>query len=118
MNIFNYFSDFRIAQIEAGLAENRAGDARLELQNLQRTTDALTLACQALWEIVRTQTGLDDQALLLKMEEIDVRDGTQDGKIKPAPVQCPQCHRRTSSNRRECLYCGTPLPVEHVFETS
>ncbi|MBM3822088.1 MAG: hypothetical protein FJ404_04200 [Verrucomicrobia bacterium] len=83
---------------------------------MKRKADALTIACQALWELLRRNSDLSDDLLIRTMEEIDLRDGKQDGKITRRPVPCPKCRRNSQSGRSHCLYCGELLPVVHVFE--
>ncbi|NUN95866.1 MAG: hypothetical protein HUU16_06810 [Candidatus Omnitrophica bacterium] len=105
-------------------AERRASDAALdtkflkgEILDLQWKADALTIACQALWEVLRGEVGLSDDMILMKMEEIDLRDGRADGKISREVVICERCGRKGNSARKQCLYCGSPLSPENVFES-
>jgi hypothetical protein len=104
------------AQSRAAHAQSVAEQLRWELDTLKRKSDALTLACQALWEIVRTEIGLSDSALLERMRDIDVRDGKLDGRITPRVAECPRCGRKSKATRKDCIYCGTTLPTENVFE--
>jgi hypothetical protein len=104
------------AQNRAAHAQTVAEQLRWELDTLKHKSDALTLACQALWEIVRTETGLSDSALLERMRDIDVRDGKLDGRITPRVAECPTCGRKSKATRKDCIYCGTTLPTENVFE--
>lgn len=97
-------------------AKSAADRAQWEINDLKRKADALTITCQALWEIVRAQGGLSDSLLLAKMQEIDARDGRVDGKISGTLADCPACGRRSQAKRKSCLYCGEPLPVDHIFE--
>jgi hypothetical protein len=106
------------AQNHTVRAQSVAEQLLWELDTLKRKSDALTLACQALWEIVRTQTDLTDSALLKRMREIDVRDGKLDGRISPRVASCSRCGRKSSATRKECIYCGAKLPAENVFEKS
>ena len=92
-------------------AKQSTESLRRQIEDLQRKSDALTIACQALWEIVRNQSQMTDLVLLRKMEEIDLRDGRADGKISKTFVECPNCRRNNSSARKGCLYCGAPLPA-------
>ena len=101
---------------KAEQAQSAAERARWELDSLKRKADALTIACQALWEIVRAQGGLSDELILGKMQEIDARDGRVDGKISATLAPCPACGRSSNAARKSCLYCGEILPVSHVFE--
>jgi hypothetical protein len=104
------------AQAKAANASERAKQLEREIDDLKRRADALTIANQALWEILRVKLGLDDQIVVRKMQEIDLRDGEADGKISPRPVTCPRCSRNSNSKRRACLYCGAALPAGHLFE--
>ena len=106
-------------------AENRAGDAAHAAQRVTRDVDrlkardeAITLASQALWEIVREKLGMDDADLLAKIQEVDLRDGKADGKITRQGITCPDCSRVNNSTRKHCLYCGFKQPVSQVFEKS
>ena len=82
---------------------------RAEIQDARRRCEALTIATQALWELLREHHRLPDEAILQKMREVDLRDGRADGKLAPGPVTCPACGRETSSTRKTCLYCGEQL---------
>jgi hypothetical protein len=106
------------AQIDPAQTQSAAEQLRWELDALKRKSDALTLTCQALWEIVRTQTGLSDSALLERMRDIDVRDGKFDGHITPRVGHCRWCGRKNNPTRKDCMYCGAKLPAENVFEKS
>ena len=106
------------AKNQAESARDTAGRTRSEVDDLKRKADALTIACQALWEIVREQMGLSDEAIIRKMQEIDLRDGTPDGKITATIAECPSCRRTNNAARRNCLYCGGLLPLQHVFSRS
>lgn len=97
-------------------AKNKAERSVTEISDLKRKADALTIACQALWEIVKSQSNLEDSVLLKKMQEIDGRDGKIDGKISKTLLTCSKCKRKTNSQRTQCLYCGHKLEGGHVFE--
>ena len=104
------------ATSKAEQAKRTSDSMQKEIEDLKRKSDALTIACQALWEIVRSQSQLADRLLLKKMEEIDLRDGRADGKISMMFVECRNCGRKSNSVRKGCLYCGAPLPPDpHVF---
>jgi len=49
---------------------------------------------------------IDFQALERKIEEVDMRDGQADGRMKHHPLRCPTCQRVSNSKHWRCLYCG------------
>ena len=91
------------------LGRDLAG-AQRELERLQGTVDKLSLACAALWELLKERDGLADDALLQRILEIDLRDGVIDGRIHERPSECPQCGRKNGPRRTSCLYCASALP--------
>ncbi len=88
---------------------------RNQVEDLQRRLDTLTLAAQALWELLRAQGRYSDTDLLEKMQEVDLRDGEADGRITSGLVNCPGCGRRNRSTRRHCVFCGASLPTPQVM---
>ena len=48
--------------------------------------------------------------------EIDLRDGSADGRITRSVVKCPACGHASNSRRRHCIYCGTEISAPHAFE--
>ena len=74
----------------------------------------LRLVNQALWELVRDQTGLDKFTLERKIEEIDGRDGRIDGRLTDIGLKCPQCGRVSNSKHAKCLYCGLEFERDTV----
>lgn len=118
MNIlYDIFQHYKINKVEAEVESYKQTADRLrnEFYALNNRIDALALAIQALWELLKEQTGLTDEQLIKKLEEIDLRDGVADGKITPRPVACPNCGRNISSKRSNCLYCGHEMPPGDVL---
>ena len=104
------------AQNAAHRAGNKADDAAAELVRLKRQVEHLTLTCQAMWELLRRNTGLTDAALQAHMLEVDLRDGQADGKIATQTLDCAKCGSKTHSRRKLCVMCGEPVAREHIFE--
>lgn len=118
MDILQEFFQNRRIQAAGGHGDKPAERSRhteSDFIDLERRVDALTLACQALWEITRAHAGLNEQAILHKMQEIDLRDGKADGRIAPKPTACPDCNRTNNGARTSCVYCGKPLPSPEIF---
>lgn len=116
---FNYgpsFGEVANANSKATSAENKARTAEFDVQQLANRIDSLALTCQAMWELLREKTDLTDEDLRQRMEEVDLRDGTADGRLKPVAVDCNECGRPVNSRRGTCLYCGHEMQAEHVFD--
>lgn len=119
MGIFgNMYSARMIAaeqsRAEQGIAE--AEDAQRRVAALEWKVDKLTLINMALVELLIAHAGLTEAQLLAKMQEIDLRDGKQDGKPPDtaSPI-CEACGRTYSKRQNHCLYCGHVNQSEHVF---
>src|SRR5688572_1029934 len=108
----------RIADAEssASSAAARAGKVEADIHFLQRTVDKLILVNTALWSLLQEKTGLTDQQLLDRLEQIDLRDGHADGRIPPAPANCPQCRRTLHPRHKHCIYCGQKRPIQTAFD--
>lgn len=77
-----------------------------EVKLLQHQVERLSLLNQAMWELLRERGGMTDADLERKAQEVDMRDGVEDGKITATPVKCPQCNRISNSKHAQCMYCG------------
>lgn len=84
----------------------------VEMSRLEQRLDRLSLACQAMWELLRDTTDFNDSDIFRKMEEVDLRDGVADGKMGHTIGECPTCGRKVDTQRRLCLYCGDPMPAQ------
>ena len=75
--------------------------------DLEGRVDKLEMICEALWEIVKTETNWSDTDLLEKITQIDLRDGELDGKKRTVNVlRCTRCERMNSKRHNRCIYCG------------
>jgi len=104
------------AQADATRAEYKAHSVRNDLKQVYDRIDSLALTCQAMWELVRERTTLTDEDIENRMQEIDLRDGQQDGKMKTPVFDCVDCGRKVSGRHSRCLYCGTEFEKSHLFE--
>lgn len=100
----------------AGRAESSADRVFHEVNELRRHVDRLSLACQAMWELLRDRSGLTEGEIEAKILEIDARDGTVDGKMTVQTIPCPSCHRNTNTKRDICVMCGAPIERKHRFD--
>ncbi|MCA8944409.1 MAG: hypothetical protein KDB80_17735 [Planctomycetes bacterium] len=102
------FQQARIHEVEstADTARSRASDAMSSAAEVRAALDRLVLVNRAMWEILSKQHGLTERELDDKVEEIDLRDGRRDSRLKKAIRECPRCARTMSLRHARCLYCG------------
>jgi len=94
----------------AGRAASAARAARTDVSMLKLDVEKLLMITEALWSMLKEQTGYTDEDLTRRIQDIDLRDGKLDGKVaKDGPERCPNCHRTLLGDRPMCLYCGAPV---------
>jgi hypothetical protein len=116
--LFDVYQQGKIneARQQAERASHKADRFADDIRSLERRLDRLTIVNQALWELLRDSGHLTEEGLLAKVAEIDLRDGSKDGKITRMVKVCPRCGRNSNSKRLECLYCGDSLPDPNLFD--
>ena len=87
-------------------AENKVASVSGRMHILEANLAKALLICETLWEFIREHHSLTDEQLRKKIYEIDMRDGTLDGKHQRKAVKCPSCSHMVSSRHPACLYCG------------
>ncbi len=115
--LWEAYQQTRIAGAESAAesAESKAERSARAVEDLQRQVERLSLACQALWELLRECSDLTEEDLERRIFEIDGRDGCVDGKIGMQPVDCPACGRKTNPKRNSCIFCGAPIKRPYPF---
>lgn len=84
-----------------------------DVARLQAQVERLLIITEALWSILKEKHTLDDQELLRRMVQIDLRDGRLDGRVAATPPEpCPKCHRVVAKGAVRCMYCGEPLMTD------
>lgn len=89
-------------------AEATQGAART-IHELHAQLQRVQLASEAMWSLVREKLGLTDADLAHRVNELDLSDGTLDGKMRRTPVSCPKCNRTISPRLPKCMYCGQAI---------
>lgn len=105
------------AASDAASARSAARSAADDVRRLNERVEQLTLACAAMWQLLREKTNLTEQDLAERMAMIDAKDGVADGKLNRAPDKCPKCSRPMAPKHKRCMYCGFEKPVDTVFDT-
>lgn len=96
-------------------SERRTKDLQGEVSRLAARVDALTIGCQAMWELQAEHAGVTLDDLRARISEIDVRDGVEDGKMTAVVRPCSACGRPGSSRRKNCVYCGHQAETHSTF---
>ncbi len=79
-------------------------------QDLNRRIESLELACAGLWELLKAKNGYTDEELVAVIREVDLRDGKEDGRVRPTDEKCPSCGRQLLSRKSpNCSWCGADL---------
>ncbi|MBL7685858.1 MAG: hypothetical protein JNK65_07500 [Deltaproteobacteria bacterium] len=96
---------------DAESARQNASQANRRVLELEERLERALLACETLWCLVSDKLEISPEEFIQKMNEIDLKDGVLDGKLKmKAPIECQKCHRTVSAKRMKCIYCGETLP--------
>jgi hypothetical protein len=103
------------ASTRAEQASAQSSETRGDVHRLQAEVDRLSLICRAMWSLMQDTSGLTEEDLMRRVEEVDLLDGKRDGRMRPAVRSCAQCGRNNKPQRSACMYCETPLPVESAF---
>lgn len=90
------------AEVEARVSQRR-------LRELEEQVDRMSLTIMAMAEFMQQRMGLSESELQSRVSEIDLRDGTLDGRLRQGVKACPECHRPNAAVRHKCLYCGEEL---------
>jgi hypothetical protein len=104
------------AKTDAIEAKQQAAQYSDRVRSLEVQVSRMALACQALWELLRERSGMSEQELLAKMNEVDLRDGSLDSRMTPVLTKCPACGKPSNSKHSSCMYCGAVIPKRHVFQ--
>ena len=104
------------AESTAERGVSRAEQAKNDVRLLEDRLDRLSLVCRALWELLKDRTDLQEEDLVTKVREIDMRDGKEDGKMGRTVKNCGKCGRTMSARHSRCLYCGAQDLSAEAFD--
>lgn len=107
-------STANLAESTAKRTETKADRQQHQLHDLEQQVERLNLVVIALCELLTQSGTFSRETLQATIDEIDLRDGTKDGRIHVAPSTCPQCDRPNHRLRTHCLYCGAALEADSI----
>lgn len=96
----------------------RITDTGERLKELEQRYERMKLVTSALWQLLKSHTGLTDADLKAYIEKVDLADGKLDGKIdrKGGAMDCPECRRRILKTAVVCPWCSKRLKSGSAFE--
>jgi hypothetical protein len=109
-------ADIAAAQRAVARSEGNVERVRTDLQFLEERVDRLTMIAAAMWTLLQKQTGLSDEHLRDRVQEIDLTDGRLDGKVRRDVSACPSCKRPIAPRHTRCIYCGQPTRNTQPFD--
>jgi hypothetical protein len=92
-------------------------DFSKRLRELEQRHEQLKLITLSLWSLLRDHSGLIESDLRKYIQDIDLLDGRQDGKIamKREKINCPECKRIYLTTALVCPYCGSFNNTKNPF---
>ena len=92
----------------AGAADAMATNMRLI--GVDERIDRLTLLVEAMWSLMR-EHGYKDTELATRLMELDLTDGTMDGRRTAHPATCGSCGSKVAPGLLNCQFCGAEMTV-------
>ena len=97
----------------ASEAREKAQDAATQVGFMKQDIERLLMITEALWMLLQRAHGYTEDDLKNLINEIDLRDGSLDGRVtKKETLECPSCHRVVTARQLKCIYCGQLLQQE------
>ena len=92
----------------ASSVAGRSGASSNDVLDLNERVDRLILVVDAMWSLLE-DAGYTDAQLVGRIEQIDLMDGTADGRRKAEATICTNCEAKVPGGLPACQFCGTPV---------
>lgn len=106
-------SDIESLKRTAAIANDSVDVALDQLGEARRRIAQLELTMEALVRLLETKGGIERQELALMIQQVDLADGREDGRIGPdrtsSAPRCGTCARPLNPKREACIYCGAEI---------
>jgi hypothetical protein len=95
----------------ASTVSNRSGSGVKDLLDLHDRVDRLILVVDGMWSLLE-DAGYTDEQLRERIQEIDLADGSEDGRRTQLVAQCAACEAKVAPGLESCQFCGAALPAD------
>ena len=95
----------------AAEALSQSKQAQQDLTALRSEVARLRRVLQALWELVKGSSGLNDDQLLESVKKIQQAE-KEESRVADA---CPACGRALQAHSEFCIYCGAKVERHEIF---
>ncbi len=116
--MWDIFQEIRLNDLRARQADSDSSLKRTswDLDDIARHVRKMAIVNQALYELLKERTGISDEDLRRRIREIDLRDGTADGKLDASPLRCPKCRSALTAGALSCPTCGVTVAPKYPYE--
>lgn len=88
-----------------------------DFRYIEDQLERLILINLAMWTLIQETTNLTEEDLLERVKNIDLMDGTPDGKVTRQVAKCDNCSRVMSPKHKRCMYCGAEKLTLSAFDS-
>jgi hypothetical protein len=80
------------------------------VEDLNERINSLAMIIRAMWALLEEQ-GLSHEQLIAKLDELDMADGIDDGKMRRGAIDCPSCDSKVAPGLTKCQFCGAEIEL-------
>ncbi len=97
-------------------SSSNSGSSKGDLEILTARFEKLKLVNLALWTFIKEAHGITEEQLIERYKQVDMIDGSSDGKLKVGIKKCTKCGKTLNPKFEKCQYCGTVVKFGTIFE--
>ncbi len=88
---------------------------RDDINALHDRLDRLTMLCEAMWMLLKDETGYTEEDLEARLYDLDMSDGSRDQRKRTVPQRCG-CGAMVHPRSTRCVFCGDEAPERPAFD--